>query len=147
MTRKTAEKKVKKALASSRCRGPVVLTEAEKDAFEARWEVARHAPKQVDQLVRDLEAYLEKAVAKIYDVVLSLKGPAIDWNAAKPDQVWDRVHRLIFARSGDVGYPCGEPIVNVVLAGPFDGKPHEYTCSRCGRPGHYTAPRFEGLSA
>lgn len=37
---------------------------------------------------------------------------------------------------------CGADFNDIVLAGPLDGKRHEYTCPKCGVTGTYTAPLF-----
>lgn len=39
---------------------------------------------------------------------------------------------------------CGYNFVRTILAGPWDGKDHEYTCPQCGVRGEYRAPLLTG---
>jgi hypothetical protein len=42
-------------------------------------------------------------------------------------------------------YGCGQDFNDVIVAGPFDGQMHDYTCPSCGAKGRYGAPAFPAL--
>ena len=145
MTRKTAERKVREQLGKSYCRGKLILPLVEQKQYQKRWEAAKKSQVMVDQLICDLEDRLAERADELFSMVVDLRGPAIDWYTVIIDDVWGRVMGMIWARGSNVGRPCGHKIADVICSGPFDGRQHEYVCPGCGRKGHYTAPRFDGL--
>lgn len=145
ITRKQAEKRVKAALSGASCRGPLLLTDLEMARFSARREAAESDQYFLEQLVEDLERYVNLVAEKRHDVDVDITGPPIDWETDTLEVVDARIMGLIFSRMDRIGRACGHKIVDVVLSNPFDGKQRDYTCPGCGRPGHYTAPTFAGL--
>ena len=145
MTRKTAEKKLRAQLGQSYCRGKLVLSLAEQRKYQDQWEAAKESHLNMEQLILDLEVRLAERADELFGMVVDLKGPAIDWYTVMLDDLWGRVMGMIWARGSNVGRACGYKIADVICEGPFDGRQHNYVCPGCGRRGHYTAPKFEGL--
>lgn len=108
------------------CRGHPLLSYAERRGYIVRWRAAERAGDFSFGLVlkRELEEKLKRSSRPIAEQ---------DWQ-----NLLRRVASLVSVHTEDCGYNFND----IVAAGPWDGKEHDYQCPCCGVVGSYRAPLF-----
>ena len=85
-----------------------------------------------------------EAEAEVRSIERRCRGPLHPDSAKVRDALLADGQHEEAAHEDAAGRPgCGSDFNDVVCAGEFDGKPHEYTCPSCGVAGVYTAPIYE----
>ena len=127
MKRNEAEKTIRSVRRT--CRAHPLLSYAQRRKYILRWQALERAGEFSLGLVlkRELEEKFKQSSPPIAEQ---------DWEG-----LLRRVASLVSTHTEDCGYDFNDTIV----AGPWDGKLHDYQCPRCGVAGSYRAPLFENL--
>jgi hypothetical protein len=84
-----------------------------------------------------------QAIAQIRAVQRRCRGPLSPASAKVVKALLSDGRTEQAKRADAVGrVPCGADFNAIVIAGPWDGERHEYTCKKCGLKGTYRAPHF-----
>ena len=108
------------------CRGHPLLTEAERREYFLRWQRAERAGdfSLGLWLMHELEEKLKRSSRPI------------------ADQDWEGLLRQVASLISAHTEVCGYDFNDIVVAGLWDGKEHNYQCPRCCVAGSYRAPLF-----
>jgi hypothetical protein len=116
-------------LIAKTCRGNPLIDEAKREELHKRW---ADILKEAEPLPKALEF-----VKEVEDLA-KISHPA-EGEAEGLHELTIRAATALFAYDEKCGYDFNE----IIIAGPFDGQQHEYTCPKCRQKGTYRAPYFE----
>lgn len=128
MKRDQAEKIIRSVRRT--CRGHPLLSYAERRKYIVRWQAAERAGNF------GLALRLKGSLDKRFRLNHRREVTCQNW-----ENLLQQTAKLITAHTEDCGYDFNDTVV----AGPWDGKEHDYQCPHCGVEGGYRAPLFENL--